>query len=525
MQTRVRSLALFALVAFFAINVQAQVASNTAASDLKTLEQLVAPTTVIVARLDMQLLSLPAELQKSLSENQEAQPLLAWLESMRAALQPMSNERIYMTVDLPISHSEPPIRFFAKKPAQFDMNKLNKSLAQFRFSPAIEKDTLIVTSPVGNLAEADKNAITSDTLAASRPTMPAALSTVSGMPLQILVMPPDYLWATYRDLMPRLPDQFGGTPPTIITEGLQWAAIGLDPATLKIQVTIQSNSNSAAEALAAELPKLLRVVSEQMSSRTAKTAIESVLKFGKPTVNKDRIEIEFSNLQELNIASSAVAQLLSTIVAPLNVREKMNRFKQLALAIHNYHSAFKTLPPNKEARNADGTSNLSWRVHILPFMGEGKLHSEFKLDQAWDSEHNLKLIAKMPEIFSGFPVQAFAPVNLRPGYTTFVAPVGENTIFGGNKPVTFSDIQDGTSNTIFFVEVKPDRAVPWTSPWDYNFKPANPAEDLAIGADGQFLTAFGDSSVRLLPGNLPKKTLIHLFQMNDHQAIDFRELK
>ncbi len=521
MQTLIRSLTLCTLLAFITTNSSAQAVPSATASDTKTLEQFVTPTTVIVAQFDLQKLKLGDELQKSLAANQTAQPLLAWLESMRASLQPISNDRIYMTVDFPIGPTQPPIRFFAKRPVPFDPVKLNANLARFRFSPMVEKGEFIVTSPTGNIAEADKHAITDETLSASRPSMPAAIATIVGMPIQILVLPPDYLWATYRDLMPRLPEQFGGTPTTVITEGLQWAAIGLDPATLKLQITIQSTSNSAAHALAAELPKLLRGASAQTPSQTAKSAIESVLKFGKPTVNKDRIEIEFANLQELNIAQTAVAQLLSTIVDPLNVREKMNRLKQLALAIHNYESAFKTLPPNKAARNAEGTSNFSWRVHILPFLGEGKLHAEFKLDQPWDSEHNIKLLAKMPEVFSGFPVQAFAPVNLRSGYTTFVAPVGGNTIFGGKKPVTFSDITDGLSNTIFFVEVKPDRAVPWTAPFDYFFKPANPAEDLAIGADGQFLTALGDASVRLLPGNLPKETLKHLYQMNDGNAIDF----
>lgn len=524
MKTLIQTLSLLGLILFQSTVALAQVAPNStanAANDQKTLEQLVTPTTIIVAQFDMQQLKLPADLQKSLAENQAAQPLLAWLDSMKASLEPMSNDRIYMTVDIPATPTDSPIRFFAKKPSGLDLNKLNETLAQFRFSPAVVKGDFIVTSPAGNIVEDDKNAITSDTLTAARPALQEALATVNGMPMQILVLPPDYLWATYRDLMPRLPDQLGGTTTATITEGMKWATIGIDPAKLKTKVTIQSNSKAAAEALATELPKLVQVASSQIPEGVAKTTVQAILKLGKPAVNNDRIEIDFSNVSELNLASTAVAKMLSAIIDPLNTREKMNRFKQLALAVHNYESAFKALPPNKEARKADGTSNLSWRVHILPFIGEEKLYSEFKLDQPWDSEHNIALLAKMPDVFSGFPVKAFAPVNLRAGYTTFVAPVGEGTVFGGIKPVTFSDITDGTSNTIMFVEVKPDRAVPWTAPQDYNFNPANPTSDLAIGADGQFLTALGDGAVQLLPGDLPPATIVHLFQMNDGNVINF----
>ena len=35
-------------------------------------------------------------------------------------------------------------------------------------------------------------------------------------------------------------------------------------------------------------------------------------------------------------------------------------------------------------------ARLSWRVALLPYVGEGKLYAEFKLDEPWDSAHNKK---------------------------------------------------------------------------------------------------------------------------------------
>lgn len=41
----------------------------------------------------------------------------------------------------------------------------------------------------------------------------------------------------------------------------------------------------------------------------------------------------------------------------------------------------------------DGTPYLSWRVHILPFLGRAALYDQFKKDEPWDSRHNNQLIA------------------------------------------------------------------------------------------------------------------------------------
>ena len=37
---------------------------------------------------------------------------------------------------------------------------------------------------------------------------------------------------------------------------------------------------------------------------------------------------------------------------------------------------------------------------ILPYIEEGQLYQQFKLDEPWDSPHNKKLIALMPKIYA-----------------------------------------------------------------------------------------------------------------------------
>ena len=44
------------------------------------------------------------------------------------------------------------------------------------------------------------------------------------------------------------------------------------------------------------------------------------------------------------------------------------------------------------------TPLLSWRVAILPFIGEQNLYNRFRLDQPWDSPHNIALLPLMPAL-------------------------------------------------------------------------------------------------------------------------------
>lgn len=73
-----------------------------------------------------------------------------------------------------------------------------------------------------------------------------------------------------------------------------------------------------------------------------------------------------------------------------------NHLENIGQALDNYHIVNDQYPP---ARGCDkkGKPLLSWRVHILPFLDEQELYEKFKLDEPWDSEHNKKLLAEIPD--------------------------------------------------------------------------------------------------------------------------------
>ncbi len=67
----------------------------------------------------------------------------------------------------------------------------------------------------------------------------------------------------------------------------------------------------------------------------------------------------------------------------------------------NYESANHALPP-AAVLGQDGMPLLSWRVLMLPYIEQQELYQRFKLDEPWDSEHNRKLIERMPRIYAPY---------------------------------------------------------------------------------------------------------------------------
>jgi hypothetical protein len=198
----------------------------------------------------------------------------------------------------------------------------------------------------------------------------------------------------------------------------------------------------------------------------------------------------------------------------------VKNFKEIGLAVHKHHDAVGTIPNNSyELRT--GTALLSWRVHILPFLGEDALYKQFKLDEPWDSPNNRPLVARMPKVYGS------AKANDRAGegktyYRGFshVGAVFEKPRGPGTAPrLTFTQIPDGTMNTIFMVEA--GEAVEWTRPDDIDWSPGRPRPALG-GASPELpfcAVLMLDGSVRRLAKDVDDITLRHLIDRRDGNII------
>ena len=163
--------------------------------------------------------------------------------------------------------------------------------------------------------------------------------------------------------------------------------------------------------------------------------------------------------------------------------------KELALTQMTYASSNEHYYPPAFSRSEDGKPLLSWRVLILPQLGKQQLYDQFHLDEPWDSEHNKKLIPKMPRVFKS------PSSNVGPGKTTYLSIRGEDTIFSGESEIRIQDVRDGTSNTLTLVEASDSEAVVWTKPDDFIRDPDNPLEGLLGVYEDGFLAGLADGRV------------------------------
>jgi uncharacterized protein (TIGR03067 family) len=167
---------------------------------------------------------------------------------------------------------------------------------------------------------------------------------------------------------------------------------------------------------------------------------------------------------------------------------------QLALAMHNYSFYNGRLLPPAAVSDPHGKPLLSWRVAVLPYVGHEELYKEFKLDEPWDSPHNLQLLAKMPQVYAPPGGNTKAP------YTTcYQVFVGEGTIFEKKEGISLGEVSaaDGASNTLMIAEAR--APVPWTKPVDLGYAADRPLPEFGgLLDDGLFSVVYGDGTVRVI---------------------------
>jgi hypothetical protein len=349
-----------------------------------------------------------------------------------------------------------------------------------------------------------------------RPNLATAFAAVEGAAAQLVFVPSKDHRRVIAELMPKLPKDFGGMTGKEISQAVQWAALGVNlPPMLKANLVVTADSAESAARLKTTVLALVQMLKNVPEIRRTVPELDKIANLLAPTVKDNQLRLTFDAESE---AGQKVIALFGTAIGGARKAAQRasskNNLKQLGLAMHNFHDVYKSFPPHASYSKKEKPL-LSWRVYVLPFIEGEKLFKEFHLDEPWDSDHNKKLIAKMPKVFTDSSGQV-----KKAGMTRYLAPILAKGIFDG-KPEgnPIRTITDGTSNTIMLLEAAPEKAVVWTKPDDLPVDEKDPAKGLMAKDAKGFTAGFADGSVRFIARAIKPKTLWAIFTRNGGEVV------
>ena len=346
-----------------------------------------------------------------------------------------------------------------------------------------------------------------------RRELAAAFEAAGDTAAQLLLLPTDRDRRVIEETLPRLPEAMGGGPSTIVTHGLVWASVGANPTPeASLRLVIQSRDPTAAAALRVKWTDTIQRIGGREDALLREFGNAAALLT--PQVDGSRLTLRIDR------RSGSAAALWAALVLPsekalerIHRKQSVRNLKQIALAMHNWHDVHKSFPAQGNY-DASGRPLLSWRVHVLRFVEERKLYEQFRLDEPWDSDHNRKLIEKMPDLYSS-PASRISET----GRASYLFPVGPQTVCSGSSGIKLREITDGSSNTILVVEVDDEHTVIWTKPEDLLLDPADPARGLGGLYEGGFNTALCDGSALFIALPQDPKKLRAAFTRNGGEAL------
>ena len=193
--------------------------------------------------------------------------------------------------------------------------------------------------------------------------------------------------------------------------------------------------------------------------------------------------------------------------------------KQIFLELQSYEAEYHTLPP-AFIPDANGRPMHSWRVLLLPQLGETGLYNQYNFNEPWDSPNNSQLALMMPAVYA-CPSD---PDSRALGETNYMVIVGQSTCFPGANVMSSNRVSDDPATTLLLVET-PVLGTSWMQPNDLSYDNMTfsinggfgrePGSHHAEGANALML----DGSVRLLSNTTASDYVEGMATANGSEAI------
>ena len=290
---------------------------------------------------------------------------------------------------------------------------------------------------------------------------------------------------------------------------------GLAEATAALAVRATAGKTFAAGVVPAEVARLTYEVLRTMNLTKLTITAAAVLTTGAIASGVGLVALaQKSGPSEVRAASSAPAAGAED-KEQIARRQSVRNLRMISLAMHQAISANGVGRFPAAAINNEGKPLLSWRVALLPYLGEKGLYDRFHRDEPWDSPHNKTLLEQRPNVY--------APVLRRgepTGATYYQVVVGRGALFADDQGTLFDDVTDLRSQTLMVVEGA--QSVPWSAPVDLVFD--SDVEQPLPKLGGQFQdgihVAFADGGVVFLSKPIQPSLLRSLITRNAADTID-----
>ncbi|MFK8112508.1 MAG: DUF1559 domain-containing protein [Rubripirellula sp.] len=190
-------------------------------------------------------------------------------------------------------------------------------------------------------------------------------------------------------------------------------------------------------------------------------------------VRRNRIRSGFNaafTLVELLVVIAIIGIMIGLLLPAVQaVREAarrmqcQNNLRQIGLALHNYHGAFRKFPPGGIAVRPEvpGGKQFAWSAFVLPFLDETAVYGKVNFHYAFDHLINVEAAATPIETYLCPSTSRLSPLNRGRGASDYGGIYGERIVSTNDPPrgvmihdqaIRFRDITDGTARTLMISE-------------------------------------------------------------------------
>lgn len=167
----------------------------------------------------------------------------------------------------------------------------------------------------------------------------------------------------------------------------------------------------------------------------------------------------------VSIVGIVVALMMPAVQSARESARRMqckNNLRQLGMALHNYHSALRTLPPGcmqwRPYRGSPRLKNFAWSALILPYMESTQVHQLVDFNYPYD--HPANAVARKTNIATYMCPTVPVPKGAE-GKTDYGGLYGQrintrlntdNGVFIYNRAISHREIFDGLTHTLMIAE-------------------------------------------------------------------------